>query len=243
VRIGASFHKRRQNLEGEWADLDVIESAILTLLGLIVGFSFSMAVNRYDQRKIAEAAEANAIGAEYLRADLLPAADASQVLALQQSYIGQRILFYQTRDDIQLRQIDSTTALLETELWSAVQASAAAEPTPVAALAVSGMNDVLNSEGYTQAAWWNRMPVSTWVLMTAIALCCNLLIGYGARRPNARGILFFALPLVVSVSFFLIADIDSPRGGLIRVRPQNLVSVSESFQHQPPRNRQELSRN
>jgi hypothetical protein len=229
-RIGAFFRKRRGKLEdGERADLGVVTAATLTLLGLIIGFSFSMAVSRYDQRKNDEEAEANAIGTEYLRADLLPAADAVKVRALLRSYLDQRILFYETRDAHQLRQIDAATAQLETDLWSAVQAPATARPTPVIALVASGMNDVLNSQGYTQAAWWNRIPSGAWVLMAAIAICCSLLIGYGAHRADAKGILFLVLPLVVSISFFLIADIDSPRSGIIHVRPQNLASLSQSW--------------
>jgi hypothetical protein len=51
----------------------------LTLLGLLIGPRFSMAASRYDQRKNFEEAEANAIGTEYLRADLLPAADGAKV--------------------------------------------------------------------------------------------------------------------------------------------------------------------
>jgi hypothetical protein len=65
--------------------------------------------------------------------------------------------------------------------------------------------------------------------MVAIATCCNLLIGYGARKAEAEGILMLVLPLLVSISFFLIADIDSPRGGLIRVQPQNLLSFAQSL--------------
>jgi hypothetical protein len=86
------------------------------------------------------------------------------------------------------------------------------------------MNDVLNSQGYTQAAWWNRIPFEAWALLVLIAIGCNLLIGYGAHRTSA---LFIVLPLAVSLSFFLLADIDSPRGGLIRVQPLNLISVSQ----------------
>src|SRR6202044_1408076 len=104
------------------------------------------------------------------------------------------------------------TAQIQDELWSTVQTPATAQPTPLIALSVAGMNDVLNSQGYTQAAWWNRIPRPAWALMAAISICCNLLIGYGSRRINARPILFFVIPLVVSISFFLIADIDSPRG-------------------------------
>ena len=104
-----------------------------------------------------------------------------------------------------------------------------AQPTPVIALAVSGMNDVLNSEGYTQAAWWNRIPSAAWSLMATIAVCSNFLIGYGVRHSEKKIPLFLILPLVVSISFFLIADIDSPRSGIIRVRPQNLESLSQSL--------------
>jgi hypothetical protein len=230
VRIGVSFRKRRRGLdENEREDFGIIMAAILTLLGLIIGFSFSMAITRYDQRKNLEEAEANAIATEYVRVDFLPAPDAARVRPLLKNYLDQRILFYGTRDDRQLDQIDAATAQLETDLWSAVQVPAAAQPTPLVALAATGMNDVLNSKGYTQAAWWNRIPTAAWVLMAVIAICCNLLIGYGARRGEARTTLLLVLPLIVSISFCLIADIDSPRGGVVRVRAQNLVSLSQSL--------------
>ena len=79
-------------------DLDTIQTAALTLLALIIGFTFSMAVTRYDQRKNYEEAEANAIGTEFLRADLLPVEDAANVRELLKRYLGQRVLFYEDRD-------------------------------------------------------------------------------------------------------------------------------------------------
>ncbi|HUI67914.1 MAG TPA: hypothetical protein VL087_06870 [Nitrospirota bacterium] len=227
--IVASFFGRQRKLEEKSEDFGIILAAALTLLGLIIGFSFSMAVNRYDQRKNYEEAEANAIGTEYVRADLLPAADAARLRTLLVKYLDQRVLFYTTRDKQRLAQIDATTAQLQAELWSAVKDPAATQPTFIVGLVVSGMNDVLNSQGYTQAAWWNRIPIAAWSLMVAIAICCNLLIGYGARDAKAQPILHLALPLLVSISFFLIADIDSPHSGLIRLHPQNLISLSESL--------------
>ncbi len=233
ARLGAAFGRRQTKLEGdERDDFGLVVTATLTLLGLIIGFSFSMASSRYDLRKTYEEAEANAIGTEYVRADLLPSPDAASVRALLRSYLDQRVLFYETQDHRQIQQINATTAQLQTELWSAAWAPAAAQPTPVVALALSGMNDVLNSQGYTQAAWWNRLPTGAWVLMAVIAICCNLLIGYGVRRTQKEGMLLFVLPLVVSISFFFIADIDSPRSGLIRVEPQNLLSLSQSLHAQ-----------
>lgn len=224
--------KLRPVKDDERVDLDLVTSASLTMLALIIGFSFSMAVSRYDQRKDYEEEEANAIGTEYLRVQLLPAADAEKLQTLLVSYLNQRIRFYQVRFRSQLNPINADTAQLQSTLWSSVRIPATAQPNPVAALAVSGMNDVLNSQGYTQAAWWNRIPIAAWGLMGIIAICSNVMIGYGVRRAKAGSVLLLVLPLIVSISFLLIADIDSPRGGIIRVRPINLISLSQSLHTQ-----------
>jgi hypothetical protein len=205
---------------------NVIQGATLTLLALIIGFTFSMAVSRYDQRKNYEEDEANAIGTEYVRADLLPDSAAVRVRQLLTSYLEQRILFYTTRSPHKIEQINADTTRLQDELWTSVNRAGPA--TPLIALVVSGMNDVLNSQGYTQAAWWNRIPIGAWILMGIIAIGCNVLIGYSALRKSR--FLFLVLPLVISISFFLIADIDSPRGGVIRVSPKNLISLSHTLQ-------------
>jgi hypothetical protein len=231
ARTGAWFHKIRRELDAEEReDFVVIVAATLTLLGLVIGFTFSMAITRYDLRKTYEEAEANAIGTEYLRGDLLPAGDAAKVRELLKLYLNERILFYETREAETIQEINSATGHLQDQLWDAVQAPAKLQPTPLMSLAVSGMNDVLNSQGYTQAAWWNRIPSAAWVLMLAIAIFCNLLVGYGARRAGSNTFLFLVLPLVVAISFLLISDIDSPRRGVIRVQPQNLLSLQESWQ-------------
>ncbi|HEY2462619.1 MAG TPA: hypothetical protein VGI32_01050 [Steroidobacteraceae bacterium] len=227
ARLGWSVLKRRRELDSvAREDFDVIVGATLTLLALLIGFSFSMAIGRYDQRKNYEEAEANAIGTELVRASLLPAADWARVRTLLHNYLDQRVLFYLSRDYREIREINIRTAQLQTELWSAVQVPAVAQPNPLVALTVAGMNDVLNSQGYTQAAWSNRIPPAAWSLMALVAICCNLLVGYGARITRVGGLLLMVLPLVVSIAFLLIADIDSPRGGLIHVHPQNLLGLS-----------------
>jgi hypothetical protein len=208
--------------EGEQADFDTVLTASLTLLALIIGFSFSMAVSRYDQRKNSEEAEANAIGTEYIRADLLPTDDAAKVRELLRTHINQRILFYLNNED---RMSEVDTAKLQTELWSSAVRVATAEPTPVVALAVSGMNDVLSAQGQTQAAWLNRIPVAAWSLMGLIAICSNLLLGY--RERSRRTLTLLVLPMIASIAFFLIADIDSPYAGIINVVPHNLIATSQ----------------
>jgi hypothetical protein len=228
AHLGDYARRRFLQLKGDdREDFGDVLGASLTLLGLLIGFTFSMAVSRYDQRKTYEEAEANAIGTEWVRADLLPAPEAAQVRGLLKLYLDQRILFYETRDTTELARIDAETAALHAKLWSVARTAANAQPTPVIALALAGMNDVFNAQGYTHAAWWNRIPVAAWSLMAAVAVCCNLLLGFHARRSGA--LLFLISPLIIGIAFFLISDIDSPRGGVIRVLPQNLINVAQMW--------------
>jgi hypothetical protein len=228
---GGFLHKRWRPLTaGDRKDFDTVQTATLTLLALIIGFSFSMAVTRYDQRKNYEEAEANAIGTAYVRADLLSPDDAVRVRDLLKAYLDQRVAFYLARDQRQLSLIDTDTAKLQSELWSAVSHPASTDRTAMAALAVSGINDVLNSQGYTQAAWWNRIPSAAWWLMGLIAISANVLFGYG-ERGSAMSLLLI-LPIIVAIAFFLIADIDNPRGGVICVLPHNLVALSQFIKAQ-----------
>jgi len=228
VRIGDAHRKRTDELtEERRRQAGLMLSAILTLLFLIIGFTFSMAVNRYDLRKNCEQAEAIAIGTAYSRADLLSPADASAVKALLRSYLDRRMLFYTTRDSHRASEIAAEMARLQSGMWTAIQPALASMPPPLMGLIVSGHNDVVNSQRSTQAAWLNRIPLAAWVLLWIISLGGCWLTGF--RAPQTDWLAFLIVPVAVSVSFFMIADLDSPRGGAIRVTPQNLSSLSQSL--------------
>ena len=227
--LGAYLHRRFSHL---WTqgheDLGTVLTATLTLLGLIIGFTFSMSTSRYDLRKSYEEGEANAIGTEYLRVEVLGAEQAAQLKAMLRSYTALRLRFFSDSERGQREALATETLQLQARMWNATRAAVTAAPTPVTALALAGMNDVLNSQSYTQAAWWNRIPGEAWALMALIAVFCNLMLGYITHRP--RPLQLGILPLVVAIAFFLIADIDSPRSGVIHVAPQNLLALFASLQ-------------
>jgi ABC-type uncharacterized transport system fused permease/ATPase subunit len=209
-------------------EFNIVQSAALTLLGLIVGFSFSMAISRYDQRKSLEEAEANAIGTEYMRADFMPESAAAATRKLLKQYLDQRILYYVTADQDKLQRIEADSAKLATDLWASAKSVAAAQPAAVTSLVVAtGMNDVLNAADTTTAAWLDRIPTPAWWLMIMIGVGSNVTLGFGAERFTS--FLLVVLPLTVAVSMFLIADIDSPRGGVVQVAPQNLSRLAASL--------------
>jgi hypothetical protein len=229
VALLGSFVRRlkKEDDDADRGGYSMVLSATLTLLGLLIGFSFSMAIGRYDQRKNYEEEEANAIGTEYARADLLPDAVRSKVQEQLVQYVDLRIRKYEVHASNDTAELDLRTTRLQSEMWREVQTAAAANPTPVMATVVTGMNDVLNRQGYTQAARWNRIPLPAWGLMLSIAMFSNFLIGFGASKRH--NIMFLVVPLAIAVSFLLIADIDSPQGGLIRVVPQNLIALADSL--------------
>ena len=211
-------------------DLHLVENATLTLLALIIGFTFSMAVGRYDQRKNLEEAEANAIGTEYARLELMPTEIADKARALLRAYADARISFYRNREPEQQRKTDAEATRMLDQLWGTIAPEAEARPTAVAALVASGMNDVMNSQGYTLAAWRNRLPVEVWMLLILVATCSSFLIGVGAEKLSVttRAI----LPVTVSLAFLLIADVEGPRSGWVQVEPTNLDDAAASMRPQ-----------
>jgi hypothetical protein len=233
---GTLLRKKRQ-VRSVHEDYASLLAATLTLMGLLIGFSFSMAVNRYDQRKNFEAQEANVIGTEYLRSDLLAVpADVARTHSLLIAYLDQRILFYTTRDSDRLEQISRRTTKLQSDLWSSVRGPAVKQPSVLATLTLSGMNEVIDSEGYTQAAWLNRIPRPAWILLEVIAIFSSAFMGFSLQAARPPVVMLFVLPLIVTVSVFLIADIDSPRGGTVNVHPSSLISLAASLraESRPP---------
>jgi hypothetical protein len=159
AHLGDALRKRVPREEGR-DEYGIVLTSALTLLGLLVGFSFSMSISRYDLRKTCEQAETNAIATQYDRADLLAVADAAKVRALLTKYLDHRLEFYTTRNQGRIAKINEETAQIQNELWLAVKSAVPAIPAPLMGLLISGMNDISNSQRSTQAAWWNRIPTS-----------------------------------------------------------------------------------
>lgn len=226
--ISRLLYRRYRDNEPEKENYNLLLGAVLSILALLIGFTFSMAVSRYDMRKNYEEEEANAIGTEWLRADLLTASESGAVKTLLRQYLDQRILFYHSRSPAELQRINNDTAVIQDNLWRIVSQQARESQTPVMQLVASGMNDVFNRSGYTQAAWWNRIPRSAWTLLFILSMFCMGMIGF-RNSAQKKATFPWLLPTVFSFAFALIADIDSPRGGIIRIQAQNLLALEASL--------------
>lgn len=224
------FARLRAEAAAAREEFRVIQAATLTLLGLIISFTFSMALDRYEERKGFESAESSAIATAHMRAGLLPPADAARVRSLLGSYLEQRLTFYETRNLQTLAETNLATAKIEGLLWTAVTVPAEQNPNSITALAVASINDVVRAQGDTLASWNNRVPFTAWMMMGSIAFFAMLLVGIGIQRPARFPQILAVLPLIISIAFFLIADVESPRLGLISVVPDNLRELSGTLQ-------------
>jgi hypothetical protein len=233
VETGAWIARRASpDRKFERGYLGQVSGASITILALIIGFSFSAALDRYNQRKNYEQEEASAISSEYSLAGLLPQADAAQLRALLIRYIELRIAFFETDDRMERASIRAERLKLESELWPIVERNAGANPTPIMAQVVEGLNMVTSRSGYSQAASLDRIPDGTWTLMAMLAVICCTLMGYDApgRQPLALRIV---LPLIVAMAFFMISSLDAQRRGVIRVQPENLLRLQADLKAGP----------
>lgn len=218
--------RRRRRVARERDDYTIVLGATLTLLGLIIGFTFSMAVHRFEQRRGHEALEASAIGTALLRADLLSAADAATLKKVIREYARLRIGFYTADGESDLAANAARTAELQAAAWNIAAEAARAQPSMPVALVIEAINDMVDIKGNTQAAWWDRLPAAACVMMLLMAVCSTAMVGYVARDGRREHALLLVLPLVLAITFGLIADIDSPRTGFMRIEPKNLQALA-----------------
>jgi len=228
--LGAWIGTRLRALtDDERRHLAQITGTGLTILALLLGFSFSAAIKRYDLRKACEEEEANAISSEYALADVLPEADAAQLRGLLRQYVRLRIQYYENNDRDELASIRLQRRQLEAQVWPITARNARANQTPIMGQALSGMNTVLSRPGYSQAAALDRIPGAVWAVLFALAILCCGLIGFAGQGPRSI-VLRFLLPFSLALSFYMVATLDSQRHGVVRVLPENLIRVEHEIQ-------------
>ncbi|MDM0027608.1 bestrophin-like domain [Variovorax saccharolyticus] len=228
TQFGARILGRRTPAGAEGGeDFRMILGATLSLLGLIIGFTLSMAISGFNSRQAGEEAEAGAIRTAYLRADLLPQAEGEHLRSMLSAYLGERLRFYESADPRAYAESRRAAQELQDDLWTATSAAAVAQKNPITSLVVAGVNEVLSAQQKTYAGWRAQIPLAAWLLLTTIAVFCNALVGYNARHLRRRAGLFLVLPMTISLSFLVISEIDVPGRGIIRVKPVNLHYVSE----------------
>ena len=233
-RLGLRLHAT--NDAARKGQIGGIQGAVLGLLGLLLGFTFAMAVQRYDTRRGLVVQEANALGTTYLRASLLPDAHQAPVKDLLRRYVDLRLKYWPLVDDpAKFAEGTRLVGDIQAELWKHATEAAKEAPNDITATFIESLNETIDTDAERIAAMRAGIPGGVWLLLVMVAAFGCVTTSYGAGAEGARsklGSVF--LPLLIAVVIVLIFDISHPRVGLIQIGQQPLVDLQQSIQDKQP---------
>jgi len=217
-----------RSAENAKSQLGAVEGGILALLGLLLGFTMSMAVTRFEVRKQLVLDEANAIQTSYLRTRLIPAPDSTEIANLLREYVVVRLHYADVVDDLdQLQTTREEAEHLQNEFWTRAVAYGQKDPDPVkAGLLLQSLNQAIDLESARWMAFQNHVPPAVIYVNFVVALLATTLVGYAFGRQGQRQ-LFSTTMLVLAITVVLavIIDLDQPRQGFIKGSQQPLVDL------------------
>ena len=225
LELGRRLRRRRTGGEGSSA----IEGAIFGLFGLLLAFTFSGAVSRYDNHRLLLTEEVNDIGTAYLRLDLLPPQMQPELRQLFRDYTNSRLGLFDAVGD----EITPETLRLQGTIWQRATTAASspgASPDAVKLL-LPAINDMIDITSTRQNAFNMHPPPVVYWLLFAFSGGSALMAGY-SMKPGGRDWLYsIALAVAVTLTVYTILDVEYPRRGLIRLDDHDrmLISLRESM--------------
>jgi len=226
-RIGVA--KIAQDPEGLPKGAGAVEAAVFALLGLLLAFEFSGAASRFEARRHLITAETNAIGTAYLRIDLLAADAQPEMKAMFRRYLDSRLETYRnTIDRAATKASLARDVAIQGQIWTrAVREVLRPEaPTQAAMLFLPALNEMIDITTTRQMATLNHPPLIIFLLLVGISLVSALLVGYDASVNKGRNWLHtFVFAAILSLTTYVIVDLEFPRLGLIRIDSADQVLV------------------
>lgn len=202
------------------ARLTGIEAAIFGLMGLMIAFTFSGAAQRYELRRQLVVDEANAIGTAYLRLDLLPTSRQPALREKYRRYTEARLAVYRVLPDIGASSAQAAVATtLQQEIWAGTVAALAQAPAHATIVVIPALNEMINVPTARAIAALTHTPKLVFAVLLILGLVCSLLAGYVLAGTETRKVRLYlvAFAVVVTLTIYVIFDLDYPRFGLIRL--------------------------
>ena len=213
-------------------NISTLESAVLGLLALMIGFTFAMALSRFEARRDAVLNEANAIGTTALRARMLPEPQRVEVLKLLREYVKIRLDITQrpvSRSEL-IATIDRSNAIQEA-LWLQAKAVAAKDNGMVpTGLFIQTINEMIDNQAKRLAALRNRVPNIVILALFGVAAVASAFAGYASGLEAQRTRFpVYIMGFLVSAVILLILDLDRPSAGFIEVSQQPMIDTAASI--------------
>jgi hypothetical protein len=237
VEAGFRFGRRMAEKTGEMVkpQISVVEGSLVGVLGLLLAFTMSMAVTRFEVRKQLVLDDANAIGTSYRRTKLLPEPEASQIANLLRQYVDVRVRYVLVGEDpVKLQAAREQAARLQTEFWARAVAYGQKDPNPVrAGLLLQSLNQVIDLDAARWMALHNHVPSAVIYLNAILALLTITLVGYAFGLHGVHHVFsMFLMALAFTVVLSVIIDLDRPRHGFIQVSQQPMIDLQRELHSQ-----------
>jgi len=216
--------------EATRSQISNIQTAILAVLGLLLGFSVSMAVSRFERRQQLVIDESNAIGTAYLRAQLISAPEGADTARLLRDYLDARLQSTAPGRDRKLSDDANALAVrLQDECWAQALAFAQKDPRSVTTgLLLDALSHMIDLEATRAATSANHVPETVIYVDALVSIIACLLVGYGYGLGKIRHQLSAVmLALAIVLVLLLILDLDRPRDGLIRVSQRAMLQLRD----------------
>lgn len=228
-RIGKRYYSMEES-DHHRGNRILVESAIYGLLGLLIAFTVSGAANRFDARRTLTVQEANAIGTAYLRLDLLPAAAQPELRRKFRRYAEARLAVFRLLPNFEASNAEAVRANeLQRSIWNEVIAALPGVPQSATLMLLPALNEMFDITSSRAIAGQAHTPLVILCALAVLALFCCLLAGYGLAGENPLGsaLRMIGFALIVTLTIFVILDLDYPRVGLIRLdyADQALIDV------------------
>ena len=228
-RIGKRYYSMEES-DHHRGNRILVESAIYGLLGLLIAFTVSGAANRFDARRTLTVQEANAIGTAYLRLDLLPAAAQPELRRKFRRYAEARLAVFRLLPNFEASNAEAVRANeLQRSIWNEVIAALPGVPQSATLMLLPALNEMFDISSSRAIAGQAHTPLVILCALAVLALFCCLLAGYGLAGENPLGsaLRMIGFALIVTLTIFVILDLDYPRVGLIRLdyADQALIDV------------------
>jgi hypothetical protein len=230
VKLG--FHFRRGDEQSD-SQIGSARDRLNLLLSLLLGFMLPIAQPHYDQRKELIVDEANAIDVVHFRAEMLPEPFRGKILVKLRGYLNSRTDFAnEDLDESALRDCPARSKQLLHEMQEQAVALAEQNANPVTPIFVQALNQLGELTEKRLAAEENRIPAAIWLMVVLIAVLNCLVTGYSMRSRLLLKMI--VLPLMVAIVLSLVAELDSPRTGVIRVGQQSMERLQLEFSSTSP---------
>lgn len=204
---------------GPGGDEGFILSGVLGLLALLMGFSFSMALNRLEDRRDLMLQETSAVGYLAMLAEGLPQERAQPLRTDLATYAAARLEAAEMADGPERAAAARKAADLREPIARQVRAVLREGPDrpllPALAKAYDTLEDTaVRRDALSQA----HLPARVLWLLAAYAVISAAMLGYALARSRARHrVASTTLYLLISLGFGVILDLDRPRAGAIVV--------------------------